>query len=166
MTESSARHALPLIAPGQAQKELSHNEALALVDLLLQPAVVAAGTDTPPAAPASGQCWIVGAAPTGAWTGHAAAVAGWTSGGWRFAAPREGMRAWTGPGGAELRYTGGGWQTEALAGSMVRIGGVQVVGARRPAIAGPAGGATNDAEARAAIEQVLSALRTHGLIAD
>ena len=36
MSESTARLALPLIAPGQAQKEVSHNEALAALDLLVQ----------------------------------------------------------------------------------------------------------------------------------
>lgn len=32
MTDTSARFALPLILPGQAQKEIFHNEALALLD--------------------------------------------------------------------------------------------------------------------------------------
>lgn len=44
------------------------------------------------------------------------------------------------------------------------IGGQQVVGARAGAIGSPAGGSTVDAEARGAIGQILSALRTHGLI--
>ena len=39
MTEYSARLAMPLLAAGQAQKEIWHNEALAMVDLLLQGAV-------------------------------------------------------------------------------------------------------------------------------
>ena len=39
MTETSARFALPFILPGQAQKELYHNEALAAIDAALHPAV-------------------------------------------------------------------------------------------------------------------------------
>ncbi|HLZ79899.1 MAG TPA: hypothetical protein VKQ09_11235 [Sphingomonas sp.] len=39
MSDATTRFALPLIAPGQAQKELFHNEALARVDALLQPSV-------------------------------------------------------------------------------------------------------------------------------
>ncbi|MEG8028176.1 DUF2793 domain-containing protein [Sphingomonas aerolata] len=67
--ETSARTGLPLLQPGQAQKEMGHNEALALIDLLLQPTVVTVGLNVPPAAPAPGACWIVGAAPTGDWGG-------------------------------------------------------------------------------------------------
>lgn len=58
---------------------------------------------------------------------------------------------------------GGNFDLEA--GGVHRIGGVQVVGARRPAIGDPSGGTTIDAEARAALTAILGALRTHGLIA-
>jgi hypothetical protein len=49
-----------------------------------------------------------------------------------------------------------------------KVAGNQVVGARGAAIANPAGGATVDAEARAALVALLDALRAatgHGLIA-
>lgn len=165
MTESTARFALPLIAAGQAQKEVTHNEALAALDLIAHPAVTGVGVNTPPADPAPGACWIVGAAPTGAWTGHADALAGWTAGGWRFAAAREGMTAWTGGANGFVQFTGGTWSAGALSGATLTLGGDQVVGARRPAIADPAGGAMADAEARAALVAALVALRGHGLIA-
>lgn len=164
MTESTPRHELPLLAPGQAQKEVSHNEALTALDLLIQPNVAGVGVDSPPAAPGVGQCWIVGAAPTGAWVGQARALAGWTSGGWRFAAAREGMTVWAGAGLGYARYQGGGWQTGALVGTTLTLAGAQVVGARRPAIGDPTGGAVVDGEARATLGAVLGALRTHGLI--
>ncbi len=45
------------------------------------------------------------------------------------------------------------------------IGGAKVVGDRLAPIAGPVGGSAVDAEARAAVGQILVALRTHGLIA-
>lgn len=165
MSETTARHALPLIAPGQAQKELSHNEALAALDLLVQAQVEGVGGDAPPASPAAGQCWIVGPNPVGAWAGQAGALAGWTAGGWRFLAAREGMTV--GRGGADgfARFTGGQWRTGELTGATLRLGGAQVVGARRGAVADPAGGATIDAEARSALGAVLAALRGHGLIA-
>jgi hypothetical protein len=44
------------------------------------------------------------------------------------------------------------------------IAGEQVVGRRAAAIAAPSGGAIIDAEARAAVSQILEGLRQHGLI--
>ena len=93
--ERSPRLALPLLQPGQAQKEQDHNEALARLDLAVQPAVQAVALDTPPATPGEGQCWIVGAAPSGDWSGRAGMLAGWSAGGWRYIAPVEGMVAWS-----------------------------------------------------------------------
>ena len=40
--DSTARLALPFLAPGQAQKELYHNEALSRLDLLVQTVVLSA----------------------------------------------------------------------------------------------------------------------------
>lgn len=157
------RLGLPLLAPGQAQKEMTHNEALALLDLALHGSVRGLAVEQPPAAPAPGQCWIVGAAPQGAWAGHAGALAGWTAGGWRFLEPREGMRLWVEPAGAYWQFVGGQWAAAASHGRLI-VEGQQVVGARMSAIAEPHGGVVVDAEARAAIVAVLEALRTHGLV--
>lgn len=165
MADTTARFALPLLAAGQAQKELFHNEALTIVDALLQPVIEALGTEDPPAAPVPGQCWIVGTQPTGAWAGHAAALAAWTDGGWRFAAPHAGMTAWSLADGMFVRFDGAVWQIGQIAGRALLIGGRQVVSMQQPAIAEPAGGGAPDAESRAAISAILAALRTHGLIA-
>lgn len=61
--ETSVRLGLPLLQTGQAQKEMTHNEALTLLDFAVQPVVEAVGVDTPPAAPAPGACWVVGPTP-------------------------------------------------------------------------------------------------------
>ena len=82
--DTTARLALPLLVSGQAHKEETHNEALALIDLALCCAVEASGVDVPPEMPLPGQCWIVGSAPRGAWSGQAGALAGWTGAGWQF----------------------------------------------------------------------------------
>ncbi|MBX9860394.1 MAG: DUF2793 domain-containing protein [Sphingomonas sp.] len=162
--ETTARLALPLLQPGQAQKELYHNEALALLDLATQAVVEAVGVDTPPGAPDLGACWVVGSAPNGAWAGHAHAIAGWTSGGWRFVAPREGLSVWDRGEGQQSRFAGGGWRDGVLTGRRLQIDGNSVVGPRGLAIDDPAGGTTVDAEARTAIAAILETLRGHGLI--
>ena len=164
MSETSARFALPLIMPGQAQKELFHNEALAAIDAALHAAVEGAPQAAPPAAPVEGQCWLVGPDATGAWTGRDGSLAAWTGGGWRFVTPQPGMCAWDGAAGVPRRWTDGGWNAGEVAAAAILVGGQQVVGARQPDVPSPSGGTIIDAEARAAIEAITVALKTHGLI--
>lgn len=159
----TSRLALPLLQPGQAQKEMFHNAALALLDLSVQAAAVAAAVDTPPADPGIGECWIVGAAPTGLWAGHAREIAGWTDAGWLFVRPCEGMQLWLGAAQGVARFADGEWRLGELQGKLF-VEGIQVVGPRSEAIAEPVGGTTVDAQARIAIVSVLEALRAHGLI--
>ncbi|MGJ3629200.1 DUF2793 domain-containing protein [Sphingomonas sp. MMS24-JH45] len=102
----SARLALPFIESGQAQKE-THNEALALLDIAVQPDVEGVDVDTPPASPVAGQCWIVGTTPVGPWVGQAGRIAGWTEGGWRFVSAREGASV-SGSRHLPLRHAGRG----------------------------------------------------------
>lgn len=162
--ERSARLAMPLLQPGQAQKEMDHNEALALLDIAVQPVVAAVGVNVPPDAAADGECWIVGAAPTLAWAGHAGQIAGWTAGGWRFLAPQTGFAAWSVADALPVRYAASGWTIGTVTAARLVVGGQQVVGARLPAIAEPSGGAVIDGEARTTLALMLAALRGHGLI--
>jgi Protein of unknown function (DUF2793) len=149
MSETSGRLALPMLAVAQAQKEMTHNEALAKLDAAVQPVVVAVAPATVPATPANGQCWIVGTAPTAAWAGQAGALAAWTTGGWRFIAPFDGMSAWS----------------IADQGLARREGGVWRIAGRQAAIATPTGGTAIDSESRAAIAAILAVLRSSGMIA-
>lgn len=163
---SSARLNLPYLHPGQAQKEMSHNEAIAAIDLLLHPVVVQTAVQEPPIdPPQEGACVIVGDAPSGIFSGHEHAIACWTEGGWRFAEPFDGLSCWHRDVGMTLTFRDGAGWTDAIATKGVVVDGLQVVGTRRPAISDPVAGVSIDAEARAAIGQILSSLRAHGLIA-
>lgn len=164
MSESSARFGLPLILPGQAQKELFHNEALALIDAALHAAVEGAPQALPPAEPEEGACWLVAAGASGAWAGRDGSLAAWTSGGWRFIAPQAGMSVWDKAAGFFRRWSGTEWTAGEVPAARIVIGGRQVVGARQPGVPSPSGGTIIDAEARAAIEAITVALRSHGLI--
>ena len=161
----TARFALPLLESGQAQKELTHNEALARIDIGLHAGVEEAGLDVPPAQPSVGQCWIVGPAPTGAWIGYAGALAGWTGGGWRFLSPRDGMRVWNRAASRAVVRVGTAWEDGVVRARGILVDDVQVVGAAQPAVPAPMGGATIDAEARVAIGRILARLTAHGLLA-
>ena len=161
---ATPRLALPFIVPGQAQKELFHNEALQVLDAVVSAAVEGLPLAAPPVSPAVGSCYIVGASPSGAWSGQAGKLAAFTSGGWRFVAPFDGLEAIVRTSGSSAAYRNGAWEIGKLRGSEVAVDGVKVVGARQAAIAAPAGGTTADLEARAAIGAILAALRSHGLI--
>jgi hypothetical protein len=163
MTHTTARLALPLLQPGQAQKEMYHNEALARLDMAAQAVVFAGLADSPPAEPEIGDCWIVGATPSGAWAGHADAIAGWTGSGWRFLGAFEGLRAWQRDSPGFALFTQGEWRSGEAHGRLI-VDGIQVVGPRADAIAEPAGGSTVDSQARDAIAAILAALREHGLV--
>ncbi|MEZ0497163.1 DUF2793 domain-containing protein [Sphingomonas sp. IW22] len=162
--ETTLRHALPLIAAGQAQKEMTHNEALARLDMLVMAAAIDLA-DIPPADPVAGECWIVGQSPTGAWSDSAGKLAGWTPNGWRYADPREGMTVWLIASQCVAAWRQGLWRVGEVTATALHIGGQQVVGARQDAIPAPTGGANPDAEARVAIDRILDALKAHGLVA-
>ena len=164
MTDLSARFALPLLQPGQAQKEIFHNEALDRIDVALHPAVMTGALNAAPSAPVPGQAWIVGDSPVGAWTGHAGQIAAWTSGGWRFVAPLPGMLLWIVDLARWAWHDGITWQFGGLPTAGISVGGKPVVGARRAAIADPAGGASPDPVARSTLVSILATLRAHGLI--
>ncbi len=162
MTETSARFALPLLLPGQAQKELFHNEALTAIDGAMHPSVAGIVND-PPGDPGAGESWIVGAAATAAWAGRDHGIATWSSGGWRFIVPVSGMMVWDEGAGVWRYWTGAAWSDGELPVAAITIGGQQVVGPRRPEIPNPEGGATVDTEARAALDALIATLKSHGL---
>ena len=163
MPLQSDRLKLPLLAAAQAQKEITHNEALALADVAIQAVVQSVAPATVPTSPSPGQCWIVGIAPTGAWAGQAGAIAAWRAGGWRFIAPFQGMIAWSIADNVAVRRTASAWVVGALTAVTLAIGGQQVVGARQPRVTTPSGGTTIDTQARAAIAAIIANLETHGL---
>ena len=118
----------------------------------------------PPTSPALGACYIVGNSPTAGWSGKNLCLAGYTSGGWRFVSPQDGMNVYVKSTGTLASFRSGTWEIGALRAASVVIDGVQVIGSRKGAITAPSGGTNIDAESRTAINQMLTALRQHGLI--
>lgn len=100
---------LPLILPAQAQKHVTHNEALRLLDIVVQLAVLDRDRNAPPATPAEGDRYIVGPTPTGDWTGRAGQIAAFWGGVWAFVAPGDGWQARLLDEGTTLVHQGGTW---------------------------------------------------------
>lgn len=93
MSQSSPKLALPYIQPAQAQKHVTHNEAIERLDMLTQLAVISFDAETPPSDPAPGDTYALGANPNGEWEGYPNTVTMHTGSGWMFIQPQTGWRA-------------------------------------------------------------------------
>ncbi|MBP7240873.1 DUF2793 domain-containing protein [Amaricoccus sp.] len=85
---------LSFIAPAQAQKHVTVNEAFSELDALVHCAVLAMDATTPPATAVEGDRYHLGATPGGDWSGEAGNIASWRNGGWAFSTPRPGWRVY------------------------------------------------------------------------
>lgn len=130
---------------GQAQKEAFVNEALAIVDGITHAAIEGVLT-SPPASPGDGKAWLIGSTATGAWTGHSEEVVLRQNGQWLFVTPREGMRLLNASTGQDMRRVGNIWRTPDEPNA-------------------PSGGTVVDSEARAALGELIAALRQAGVFA-
>lgn len=140
----TTRHKLPLLAVSQAQKEITHYEALVRVDALLHPLVEDERAIPPTVADEDiGKCWLVASAPVADWTGKAGQIAIWIGGGWRFCVATNGMRLRLQSVGTDIIRSGNQWVAS-------------------PAIPDPVSGTVVDIEARAAIVSLLGHFRATG----
>ncbi|MGQ0457936.1 MAG: DUF2793 domain-containing protein [Hyphomicrobium sp.] len=107
--EQSPNLLLPYIMAAQAQKHVTHNEAIRALDAIVHIGALDRDLAAPPASPANGDRYIVAASPTGAWIGQAGRLAAYQDGAWMFYAPREGWVAWLADENAAVVYDGAAW---------------------------------------------------------
>lgn len=110
----TANLTLPLVAPAQAQKHVTVNEALVRLDALAQLSLASISTVDPPVSPAEGVAYAIPAGATGDWAGQEGQIAIWSNGGWIFVEPRPGWRAFVQDRGSVAISDGAGWQAGAL----------------------------------------------------
>ena len=104
---------LPLIAAAQAQKHITHNEALATLDTVVQLCVISAALNAPPSSPSQGDRYIVSTNPSGGWEGQNTQIALFDNGVWVFIAPQTGWRVWDAETAALLIWHNQTWQALA-----------------------------------------------------
>lgn len=102
---------LPYILPSQAQKHVSHNEALDALDVVVQLCVLDRDLSSPPAGPGDGDRYIVATPAGGDWAGQEHKIAVFRDGGWLFVAPRQGWLAFVADEDALLCFAGGAWKS-------------------------------------------------------
>ena len=109
MSDTTSNLLLPYILAAQAQKHVTHNEALRLLDGLVQLSVLDRDLTAPPGSPADGDRYIVASGGSGDWAGWDLNVALFTDGVWLRLPPRAGWLAWVEDEGLLLVYDGAGW---------------------------------------------------------
>lgn len=139
MSQSSPLLSLPYIQPAQAQKHVTHNEALRRLDALVQLSVESRSLTEPPATPSEGARFIVATDATGDWSGQEHAVALNAGGAWLFLPPNTGWRAWVADEATEVTWQGGLWQVHAGGALPDRLGlGTATDPVARLSVAAPA----------------------------
>jgi hypothetical protein len=150
MMQQTPRLALPLIAAGQSQKDVTHNDAVLALDRLVALAVLSASALAPPASPPDGGVWIVPAAGATIWGQPAGTLMHRQDEAWIAALPHDGQVAYVAENGLLLVHAGG-WQ-------IVRRMGTPMT------VELPSGGGTIDAEARSALASLISIMEHHGFV--
>jgi len=109
MSDTTTKLLLPYILAAQAQKHVTHNEALRILDGLIQLSVLDRDLTEPPGGPADGDRYVVASGGTGDWAGWDLNVAVFTDGSWQRLPPRAGWRAWVEDEEFLLVYDGSAW---------------------------------------------------------
>lgn len=101
---------LPTIAAAQAQKHVTHNQALSALDAVVQLNILDQTLASPPASPAEGDRYSVASGATGDWAGFDGQIAAYQDGVWSFYSPQEGWLAWDVSQSELYVYTASAWQ--------------------------------------------------------
>lgn len=104
------RLALPLLAAGQAQKHVTHNDALMRLDALVHLVVASRTQVTPPATPGETAAYIVPAGGAGVFADRQDQLAIFEDGGWSFLSPHPGWQAWVTDEAEHHVWTGTQWR--------------------------------------------------------
>jgi hypothetical protein len=110
---ATPRLILPLLAAGQAQKHVTHNDALTRLDALVHLVVDSRTQAAPPGTPTELSAYIVPGGGSGAFAGRTDQVALFEDGGWTFLTPRPGWQAWVADEGEHNLWTGTEWRRDS-----------------------------------------------------
>lgn len=100
---------LPYIIAAQAQKHVTHNEAIRALDAIVHLAVLDRGLSVPPGSPSDGDRYIVANGGSGDWSGEDEKIAAYQDNAWMFYTPREGWICWIADEDAAVVYDGASW---------------------------------------------------------
>lgn len=109
MSDTSLILGLPYIQPAQAQKHVTHNAALRVLDAVVQLNVLSGVLSAPPATPTEGDRYLVPAGATGDWAGHDTELAVWDNEAWLYISAQTGWQAFVRDTVAAVYFDGTAW---------------------------------------------------------
>ena len=109
MDENTTRYQLPLIMPSQAQKHVTHNEAIRMIDNLTNLLLLGLNEETPPPTPANGDAYFTSDAASGVWASNPNTIAFFVDGSWLYCTPFSGMIAYNKPDETLVVFDDGNW---------------------------------------------------------
>ena len=111
MTDTT-RLGLPLMDAAQAQKHVTHNEALVRLDAITHLSVITRAT-APVVPGVEGARYLIAKNPTGLFAGHGDQIAIFQDGAWLYLSPKTGWRVFVEDESALIVYDGAAWRVIA-----------------------------------------------------
>lgn len=111
MSHFTQKLGLPVMGASQAQKHVTHNEALTILDSLVQLGLVSRSLEAPPTDPEDGSCYLVAGEGAGVWEGRGSTIAHWQSPTWTYFQPRAGWISWIADEELLLVFDGDAWRS-------------------------------------------------------
>ncbi len=105
----TAQFGLPLLSGSQAQKHVTLNEALAVLDAVAQIRITSLSHSTPPSNIVDGEAYVVASGASGDWFGHDGKIAVATNGFWRFVTPQIGWSGYSLEAQQGILFDGADW---------------------------------------------------------
>ena len=121
--DNSANLRLPYIMAAQAQKHVTHNEAIRTLDALVQISVLDKNLTAPPVSPGDGDRYIPASGATGEWANKDEQIAAFQDNAWMFYLPREGWLAYVADEDQIYVHDGSNWSVFSASG----LGGVSTL---------------------------------------
>jgi hypothetical protein len=75
---------IPYIDTNQSQPDVTHNDALVMIQVLLANGVWQIGLNTPPSSPVNGDAYVIGTSPSGIWVGKDNCIAAYYQDQWYY----------------------------------------------------------------------------------
>ena len=129
--DKSENLAIPYIMSNQAQKHVTHNEAIRYLDALVQISIASRELNSPPNQMDTGTRYIVASNASGEWTNKENQIAAFQDGAWAFYEPKSGWLAWSVEENLILVFKDNDW--EQLQPKAPNIEQVELLGVNTPA---------------------------------